>query len=131
MFTNLTSKQLGDVTETLVADHLTAAGCPAVKVRPNNPGFDLVALRDGERVSVEVKSHRATHDHPAFRFGSRGWAWLALVRIVHDEPRIWMLPREVAFRASSTLKSGRRRLTHERLVQDDLAMWEGNFTLRS
>jgi hypothetical protein len=130
MFKTLTRKQLGDVTELLVGDHLTAAGYRVVMCRPNNPGSDLVAERDGETRRVEVKSHRATHDHPAFRFPLNGCDQVALVLVVDETPRIWLFSRDDAAEISKPLKDGRRRLSHKRLLQDDLAKFENNFAMR-
>jgi hypothetical protein len=123
-----TCKQFGDSSERLVADKLTAAGTSTVLCPVNHPGFDLVTLAHGKALTVQVKARHPSHPHPAFRFAANGFDWLALVRVEHDAPRIWLLPREVALAVSTSLRNGMRRISHASLL-NELRQWEDNFAL--
>jgi hypothetical protein len=97
----LTSKQMGDAGEMLVAAELTLHGIPAFIVPSNWPEYDVVAQHPGlglQRVSVKTRTF-ARSGHFVGYSNDDNFDWLAIV-ILPDEGcerrRIFIVPRKIA-----------------------------------
>lgn len=55
---NLTSKQLGDAGEHMIAAELSFAGFPTVMMPDNWPDYDLIFMKDNVNLTVQVKTCR-------------------------------------------------------------------------
>ena len=100
----ITTKQIGDGGEYLVAGLLTLGGTPTTKMLDNQPGFDLIALpidgRPPQRVSV--KTARSKSVWIAYKLSDQ-FEWLAIV-LVGSPHRVFVIPRTVADQRQSSSK---------------------------
>lgn len=101
----VTSKQLGDAIEMLVAAELTLAGCPAYLAGGGWPGHDVMArLQDGkpQRISVKARTYKSSGQFVAFTADDE-FDWLAIVVLPAPglaNRRIFIVPRRVAITRS-------------------------------
>ena len=135
----ITSKQMGDACEMLVAAELTLAGIPALKVPDNWPGYDVVAQPDGGasplRISVKSRTYSTKTRDVSFSVND-SFDWLAIVLLeCEDEQkrRVFLIPAAVARREARknkpTAKSADARYWPLVEVPIRFARFENNFKL--
>jgi hypothetical protein len=112
---DLTPKQFGDACEHYVIAMLGFAGVPATKMPDAWPGYDVIAQPgQGTPLRVNVKGRNISPGFRSyrFRFDDEEWDWLAAVLRYPETGKIrcWMLPRDLAFRASTREPQGTRVL---------------------
>jgi len=99
----MTPKQKGDACEMLVAEEMTLAGVPAMKMPDNWPCYDVIAQpKDGgppQRISVKARTFKRGGDTFADYWGKDQFDWLAIVLLPSADQatrRIFIVPRAVA-----------------------------------
>jgi hypothetical protein len=131
----ITTKQIGDGGEYLVAGLLTLGGTPTTKMLDNQPGFDLIALpidgRPPQRVSV--KTARSKSIWIAYK-PMETFDWLAIVLADGaGKHRVFVIPRAVTDERQSsskpTSKFGMGRFCDSKNVPKLYPEFENNFTL--
>lgn len=131
----ITSKQVGDAAEYLVAGMLGISGVPATKMLDNQPGFDLIALptdgRKPQRVSVKCRSQSNAYAGAPY-LCSDEFEWLAFVYLLKGGGyRCWLIPRDVcdaSFKPSKV--KGKEMLNlHANQIIHQFARFERNFVL--
>jgi hypothetical protein len=147
----LTSKQLGDAGELLVAAQLTLHGIPAYIVPTNWPGYDVAADLQGkgvQRISVKTRTRAGGSRSVAYSSNDQ-FDWLAIVilddRAVDDTtlqrsfvtPQIFIMPRTIAEERAgkrnhpplTIATSGPDRGWQLSKLREVLGDFENNFTL--
>jgi hypothetical protein len=132
---NLTTKQLGDAGEFLVAAELSFHGIPTLVVPDNWPGYDLVAhcpKRGLQRISVKTRAFGAGN-FVAFE-ADKSFDWLAIVvlpRGTCEGRRIFIVSYDIAVRRShyAAHRKGRGFMVSSKKLFDRLQEYEDNFTL--
>jgi hypothetical protein len=132
---DLTTKQFGDACEHYVIAMLGFAHVPAQKMPDSWPGNDVIAQPlKSTPVRVSVKGRNAgSAGSGAFRLDSREqWDWVAVVLRYPETGRVrcWMLPRDLALRASTPEpnEKGTRRLRLATL-EEGFSQCEGMFRI--
>jgi hypothetical protein len=97
----LTTKQMGDACEMLVAAELTLRGIPTLKVPDNWPHYDLIAQPPGgDPLRISVKSRNFRKGAHYLRYDqSDKFDWLGIVIIGPDskaQRRIYLVPNSIA-----------------------------------
>lgn len=131
----VTTNQIGDGGEYLVAGLLTLGGTPTTKMLHNQPGFDLIALpTDGRRPQrVSVKTAKSKSIWISYKPQDR-FEWLAIVLVgANGAHRVFVIPRAVADlrqgRSKPTSKWDMGRFCDSKKVPVLYPEFEGNFTL--
>jgi len=135
IITTITSKQVGDAAEYLVAGLLGLAGVPTTKMLDNQPGFDLIALpidgRPPQRVSVKCRSQSNAYAGAPYLPGDT-FDWLAFVYLLDGGGyRCWLIPRVVCdaeFRKWNVKGKLMMNLHANRIIAK-FARFESNFAL--
>ncbi len=134
MAKDLTTKQMGDACEMLVAGEITLAGVPALKVPDNWPGYDVIAQPKGApplRVSVKARTYKDGSDQFIGYYDREVFDWIGLV--LCDVPgvgrQIYLMPRSV-------FESVSRSDVNSKYVRIDQAhrifgAFENNFRLKT
>ena len=99
----LTTKQMGDAGEMLVAAEITLAGIPAFTVPEGWPGYDVIAQPTAGppvRVSVKARTYAKSGNFIGYPEADvRKFDWLAIVILPgpgSDKRRIFIVPADVA-----------------------------------
>lgn len=100
---SLTSKQMGDACEMLVAAELTLAGIPAMKMPDNWPHYDVIAQpqqASPQRISVKARKWKVGGSHFIDYRHDGSFDWLAVVILMPSEEKehqreFYMIPRNV------------------------------------
>jgi hypothetical protein len=134
---NLTTKQLGDAGEFLVAAELSFHGIPTLVVPDNWPAYDLVAhcpIRGLQRISVKTRAFGAGN-FVAFK-ADKSFDWLSIVvlpRGTCQDRRIFIVPYAIAVRRShyAAHRKGRGFMVGQKRLFDRLQDYENNFSLEA
>lgn len=98
---SITTRQMGDACEMLVAAELTLAGIPTLKVPDNWPDYDLIAELPGgklQKISVKSRKFKKGAHYLHYHVGDK-FDWLAVVILPEsgdERPRFYIVPRDVA-----------------------------------
>ena len=85
MVKKLTTKQLGDAAEFLVAGMMTLAGIPTTVMPDNWPDYDLIAAeRTATSSESNVKSLRQVATKPGVVLKPGDWDWFAFVSLLRN-----------------------------------------------
>lgn len=120
----VTTKQMGDACEMLVAAELTLLGrVPAIKMPDGWPGYDLVAQTESlQRISVKSGTYKPGGG-AYIQYDSRyDFDWLALVLlpgIGELRRRIFIIPRQVAETSDWTRRDESPNTAHLRYWRFD------------
>lgn len=136
---NVTTKQMGDACEMLVAAELTLAGVPALKVPDNWPGYDVIAQPPGappQRISVKSRTFKRGGSTFVSYWEADSFDWLAIVLLPGDgeaRRRIFVVPRDVADAAARRNHPSAKNADERYWPQDQVpilfARYENNFSL--
>jgi hypothetical protein len=98
----MTTKQMGDACEMLLAAEMTLRGIPTTKMPDNWPHYDVIAQPpDGgkpQRISVKSRTFKTGSNYVEF-LRTDDFDWLAIIFLTRDpaEPRqFFLIPRELA-----------------------------------
>lgn len=133
----ITTKQMGDACEMLVAAELTLAGVPALKAPDYWPGCDVIAQPLNQPLQrVSVKSRTFKRGQAFVSYSARDvFDWLAIVILPGEEcsdRQLFVIPRHVADERARTYSTERTvNIREYRIdeVAERFSAYENNFTL--
>lgn len=136
----ITTKQMGDACEMLIAAELTLAGIPALKVPDNWPGYDIIAQKPDNatplRISVKSRTYKSGAAYVSY-YSSDVFDWLAIVILPsaqEEKRRFFLIPRNIADKCarqdSPTAKTASERYFSISEVPTVFAAFENNFNLK-
>lgn len=136
----ITTKQMGDACEMLVAAELTLAGIPSLKVPDNWPGYDIIAQKPDNtpplRISVKSRTYKAGAAYVSY-YATDVFDWLAIVLLPstqEEKRRFFLIPRNIADKCARQ-DNPAAKTAHERYfsiseVPAVFAAFENNFNLK-
>jgi hypothetical protein len=130
----ITTKQMGDAVEMLVAAELTLRGIPALKAPDNWPHYDIVAQpkdRLPQRITVKARTFGRKGAFVGWR-NDEEFDWLSIVLLPGgdlEERRFFFIPSVVAWKRAHRADHRNGRGIRIANLLKHLTLYEDNFAL--